>query len=81
MSKKQLMIGWIVAVLSPIALYYIWRFVPGVGALIAGGAVVGAYIGFVLYEHAYFRSELSRKVVMEQVSVALLLMVLFSFAL
>ncbi len=81
MNKKQQMVGWIVAVSAPFALYGAWEFIPGVGALIAAGAVIGAYIGFILYEHTYFRSELSRKVVSEQISLALLLMVLFSFAL
>ncbi len=80
MSKKQLLIGWMVTFLSPALLFGAWRYVPYPGALLAAGAVIGAYIGFILYEHAYFRSSLDKKVVKEQIAVALLLLVLFSFS-
>lgn len=81
MRKRIEALSWTAAVIVPVLLFGVWKFVPYPGVLLAAGAVIGGYIGFILYEHAYHRTVLTRSVVIEQLAVALLLLVLFSFSL
>lgn len=72
---------WVLSVAAPLLLIVSWRFVPYPGTLLAAGAIIGAYIGYILYEHTAARPQLSAVVIVEQLAVAVLLLVLFATAL
>ncbi|MEX0748692.1 MAG: hypothetical protein WD467_03755 [Candidatus Saccharimonadales bacterium] len=81
MSRQQLYFGWLLAVLTPVLLWLSWRYVPYPGSALAGVVVLGIYSGFILYEHARARKHLPPGTVSEQLALAALLLVGFSFIL
>lgn len=81
MSKSMQLVGWVLTVTAPALLLVVWRAVPEPGSLLAAGAIIGAYCGYLLYEHIVFRGVLSQRTVYEQLAFAFLLLCLFSISL
>lgn len=73
-------IGWVLAVAAPLAILASFRFVPHPLALVVGGAVIGTFVGYLIYEHAASRSNAPDKVVAEQVLLGILVLAVLATA-
>lgn len=66
--------GWALTLIIPVAVIAAMRFVPYPGSLLALGAVIGTYIGYVIYEHVEIHEYISSRTAVEQVLLGVLIL-------
>ncbi|MEX0934686.1 MAG: hypothetical protein WDZ42_02685, partial [Candidatus Saccharimonadales bacterium] len=79
LNETKLYIGWALSVMTPLLLFGAWLYVPWPGTLIAAIAAIGLFIGYMIYEYAAVKGRISHETVFEQVALAILILVIFSF--
>ncbi|MEX0668256.1 MAG: hypothetical protein WD061_00770 [Candidatus Saccharimonadales bacterium] len=79
-GDNKLYIGWALSIITPLLLFATWLYIPWPGTLIAATAAIGLFAGYMIYEYAKTKGEISYETVFEQIVLAVLILVLFSFA-
>lgn len=72
--------GWVLAVATPLAILGSFQFVPHPLALVVGGAVIGIFVGYLIYEHTASRSDAPDRVVAEQVLLGMVVLAVLATA-
>lgn len=69
-------IGWILALLVPLAAYMGVRSLPHPGSLLVVVAAISAFIGYLLYEHVKHHDHIDNKTIIEQLALGVFIMVI-----
>ncbi len=69
-------VGWIFAVVMPLVVAFGFRMVPSPGSLLVAGAAIGAFIGYLVYEHVAVREHIPNRTIAEQLLLGVLALVI-----
>ncbi len=71
-------IGWFLSLVAPVALLYAIRTVPYPGSLLLAGAVIGVFVGYLIYEHVAAHAEIPNKTLAEQILLGIFVLLIIT---